>query len=69
MNCRDCQHFTSPEYPPQRAIGACDVDGLEKMPPDASACECFAISWDGNVRHRDDEWARREELAGRGVEK
>lgn len=55
MKCRDCQHFDSPEYPPQRELGACDVDGLEKMPPDAPACECFAVSWVGNVRLRNEE--------------
>lgn len=47
MKCRDCQHFDSPEYPPQRELGACDVDGLEKMPPDAPACDEFMLSWDG----------------------
>lgn len=68
MICKDCQHFDSPEYPPKRAIGACELE-LEPMPPDAPACDEFMLSWDGDVRHRDDEWARREELAGRSVEK
>lgn len=60
MKCRDCQHFTSPEYPPQRAIGACDVDGLEKMPPDAPACDEFALSALGHERQvkewNDNKW-------------
>lgn len=55
MNCRDCQHFTSPEYPPQRELGACDVDGLEKMPPDAPTCDEFVLSALGHERQVE-EW-------------
>ena len=50
MICRDCQHFDSPEFPPKRAIGACDADGLEPMPPDAPACDEFALSALGHER-------------------
>ena len=49
MKCRDCQHFDSPEFPPKRAIGACELE-LEPMPPDAPACDEFALSPLGHER-------------------
>ena len=49
MICKDCQHFDSPEYPPKRAIGACELE-LEPMPPDAPACELFVLSGLGHER-------------------
>lgn len=62
MICKDCQHFDSPEYPPKRAIGACELE-LEPMPPDAEPCGEFVPSaWGARQMERaaiDAEWDER----------
>ena len=62
IKCRDCQHFTSPEFPPQRAMGACGLE-MEKMPPDAPACESYletpAATFRRAREERDEDWERR----------
>lgn len=72
-NCRDCVWFDSPEWPPEKMDGHCELDGIERMPAMAEPCESFAASAYAEMKAtriaKDEEWDEREEKASWGVEK